>query len=165
MISTSNCWKAQSNWVHTYNICRPKNLTWKAWHGKTSRPHAWRLMSIGIGGFRYTRRTGQRSGAQKPVNILFLWILFQTTPVKNVWPPRSQSACSQVSSVLFYFRAAKFVGGPICVGDVRVSHLQVKGRQHHLSQNIGPAIAGSQTCSASPVREKWMRKGNSGVYH
>ena len=33
------------------------------------------------------------------------------------------------------------------VGDVCVSHLLVKGRQHHLSQNIGPAIAGS----AGPV--------------
>ena len=50
----------------------------------------------------------------------------------------------------------------ICVGDMRVSRLQVKGRQHHLSQNIdnvygrihylygqniGPAIAES----AGPV--------------
>ena len=35
----------------------------------------------------------------------------------------------------------------ICVGDMRVFRLQVKGRQHYLSQNIGPAIAGS----AGPV--------------
>ena len=41
----------------------------------------------------------------------------------------------------------KFVRAQICVGDMRVSCLQVKGRQHHLSQNIGPAIAGS----AGPV--------------
>ena len=31
----------------------------------------------------------------------------------------------------------------ICVGDMRVSHLQATYRQHHLSENIGPAIAGS----------------------
>ena len=31
----------------------------------------------------------------------------------------------------------------ICVGDMLVSHLQAKYRQHHLSENIGPAIAGS----------------------
>ena len=30
----------------------------------------------------------------------------------------------------------------ICVGDMCVSHLQAKGQQHHLSQNIGLAIAG-----------------------
>ena len=42
----------------------------------------------------------------------------------------------------------KFVRAQICVGDMRVSRLQVKGRQHHLSQNIGPAIAGS----AGPVQ-------------
>ena len=36
-----------------------------------------------------------------------------------------------------------FVQAQICVGDMCVSRLQVKGRQHHLSQNIGPAIAGS----------------------
>ena len=30
----------------------------------------------------------------------------------------------------------------ICVGIMHVSRLQAKGRQHYLSQNIGPAIAG-----------------------
>ena len=42
-----------------------------------SRPYTWRLVSIGIGGFMYTRGTGRRSGARKPVNILLLWILFR----------------------------------------------------------------------------------------
>ena len=51
--------------------------------------------------------------------------------------------CSQVSAVLFYAWTAKFVMAQICVGDMHVLRLQVKGRQHHLSQNIGPAIAGS----------------------
>ena len=37
----------------------------------------------------------------------------------------------------------KFVWAQICVGGIRVSRLQVKGRQHYLRQNIGPAIAGS----------------------
>ena len=60
-----------------------------------------------------------------------------------------RATCSQVSAVLFYALTAKFVRAQICVGDVRVSRLQVKGRQDHLSQNIGPAIAGS--CSAGPV--------------
>ena len=47
-------------------------------------------------------------------------ILFRATPVKNVWPPCSQSAGSQVSAVLFYARTAKFVQAQICVGDMRV---------------------------------------------
>ena len=33
-----------------------------------SRPYAWRLVSIGIGSFRYTRGIGRRNGARKPVN-------------------------------------------------------------------------------------------------
>ena len=59
-------------------------------------------------------------------------------PIKNVWAARSQSACSQVTAVLFYTRTPKFVWAQICVG-----RLQAKGLQHHLSQNIGPVIAGS----------------------
>ena len=58
-----------------------------------------------------------------------------------------RATCSQVSAVLFYALTAKFVQAQICVGDVCVSRLQVKGRQHPLSQNIGSAIAGS----AGPV--------------
>ena len=37
---------------------------------------------------------------------------------------------------------------------MRVSRLQVKGRQHHLSQNIGPAIAGSAGPVPPPL---WLR--------
>ena len=42
--------------------------------------HAGRLVSIGIGSFRYTLGTGRRSGTQKPVNILLLWIYFEQRP-------------------------------------------------------------------------------------
>ena len=59
-----------------------------------------------------------------------------------------QAARSHVSAVLFYARTVKFMWAQICVGNMRVSRLQVKGRQHHLSENIGPAIVGS----AGPVR-------------
>ena len=57
-----------------------------------------------------------------------------------------RAACSQLYAVLFYLRIAKFVWGQICVGDMRVSRLQVKC-QHYLSENNGPAIDGS----AGPV--------------
>ena len=73
-----------------------------------------------------------------------VWILFQAAPVKNVWPP----SCLFSGPCSYLLRSdPKFVRAQICVGDMRVSHLQVKGRQNHLSQNIGPAIAGS----AGPV--------------
>ena len=60
-------------------------------------------------------------------------------------PPRSQFARSQVSAVLFYARTAKFVAirAQICWRYACFSSIQGKGRQHHLGQNIGPAIAGS----------------------
>ena len=60
--------------------------------------------------------------------------------------------CSQVSAVLFYAWTAKFVRAQICVGHMRVSRLKVKDRQHHLSQNIGPAIAGSAGVTGNPIR-------------
>ena len=52
-----------------------------------------------------------------------------------------QSACSQVSTVLFYALTTKFVWAQICVGDMHVCRLQAKGWQCRLSQNIGPEIA------------------------
>ena len=119
----------------------------------TSRPHAW--VSIGIGGFRYTCGTGRRSGTRLPGNILLLWILFRANPFNNKWPPCSQCACSQVSTVLFYTRTVKFVQVPMCVGDMCVSRLQAaKGRQHHLSQNIGPAIARSARPAPPALSER-----------
>ena len=99
----------------------------------------------------YTCGTGRRSGSRKPVNNLLLWILFWAMRVKNEWPPRSQSACSQVSTVLFYVWTAKFMWAQVHVDYMCVSLLQAKGRQHHLSQNIGLAIVGSAR-PAPPAR-------------
>ena len=62
-----------------------------------------------------------------------------------------QAACSQVSAVLFYTRTAEVRVGTI--GDMRISCLQVKGWQHHLSQNIGPAIAVSAGPVPPPLRK------------
>ena len=53
-----------------------------------SRPHAWRLVSIGIGSFRHSQTLA----------LHLVWILFQAMPGKNVWPPCSKS---QDSAVLF----------------------------------------------------------------
>ena len=61
---------------------------------------------------------GEEEVQQKPVNILLLWILLRAAPDKNVWPLHSQSACSQVSAVLFYARTAKFVRAQTCDGDM-----------------------------------------------
>ena len=61
----------------------------------------------------------------------------------NVWPLHSQSACFQVSTVLFYAQTTKFVWAQICGDDVHVSCLQAKDWRHHLSQNIGLVVAGS----------------------
>ena len=134
-----------------------KTFTWKFWHGKitqfASRPHTWRFVSIGIGSFRYTCGTWQRSGAQKPVNI-------RTTPIKNVWPPRSQSVCSQVSTVLFHAWTAKFMWAQICVGNMCTSEeLATLSQSKHCSSDWWVC----QTCSSGPVREKWMHKRNSTI--
>ena len=88
------------------------------------------------------------------MNILLLWILLRAAPDKNVRPLHSQSACSQVSAVLFYAQTAKFVRTHTCDSDMRVSLLQAKGWQHHLSQNIGPAIAGSARPAPPAMSER-----------
>ena len=135
-------------WDGFWGYFGTKNITYKSWHDNRIRFTTTRMK---IGGHR---QTGQRSSAQKPVNILLFWILFRATPVKNVWPPRSQSGCSQVSAALFYAWTAKFVGVQICVGDMRVSRLQAKGWQHHPSQNIGPVIAGSARPAPPALSER-----------
>ena len=117
-------------------------------------------MSISIGGFSYTCGTGRRSGTWQPVNILLLWILFQAMPIKNVWPLHSQSACSQVSAVLFYVRTTKFVGAQTCVGDMCFSSTSEGSATSSQWKNWSGNCRVCHTCSASPVREKWMCKRN-----
>ena len=57
--------------------------------------------------------------AAHETHSIFCYSYFEQHPVKNVWPLRSQSVCSQVSEVLFYARTVKFVRAQICVGDMR----------------------------------------------
>ena len=67
--------------------------------------------------------------------------------------------------VLFYAWSAKFVQAQICVGYMHVSRLYTSeglatsSQLKHWSGNWRVC----QNCSASPVREKWMRKRNSTV--
>ena len=65
------------------------------------------------------------------------------------WPPRSKSARLQVlaSPSVMFDRTVKFVRAWIFADNIHASCLQAKGRRRHLSQNIGPAVAGS----AGPV--------------
>ena len=59
-------------------------------------------------------------------------------------PSNARQKCVATAlTICFYTQTAKFVRAQICVADMRVSRLQAKGRQHHLSENVGPAIAGS----------------------
>ena len=56
-------------------------------------------------------------------------------------PSSARRECVAIELLVLRSPQFSFTLGP------RVSRLQVKGRQHHLSQNIGPAIGGS----AGPV--------------
>ena len=83
---------------------------------------------------------------------MFSLIVIQATPAENVWHPRSKSARSQVSgsSLLLTDR------------DVRAS-MDLYGRHagfspatkrsaiYYLSQNIGPAVAGSAGLAPPPL--------------
>ena len=72
-----------------------------------SHPHAWRLVFIGIGGFRHTQQTMWKRGPQKPVRLSFashlVWILFQATPAINVRPPHLKSALLRSLQFSFMF--------------------------------------------------------------
>ena len=109
-----------------------------------SSPHAWRLVPSGIGGFRYTRGTGRRSGTHAKASQYFVTL--------DLIPSNARQECVATSLTICLFSALRrslllsdreVRAGQICVGDMRVSLLQAKGRQHYLSENIGPAIAGS----------------------
>ena len=58
---------------------------------------------------------------------------------------------SQVSATRFYIRTVTFVRAWICTDDMRASRLQAKGRRYYLSQNIGPAVAGSAGPAPPPL--------------
>ena len=75
-------------------------------------------------------------------------MVFQATPAKNVCPPQNLLLDSQISVALFYVRTVKFVRARTFADDLHLSRLQERGRRHHLSQSIGPAVAGS----AGPAR-------------
>ena len=85
---------------------------------------------------------------------IFAWYLvlsFQTTLAENVLPPRSKSARSQISTALFYVWTVHVVRAWICTEDTRAFHLEAKGRRCYLSQNIGPAVAGSAGPAPLPL--------------
>ena len=107
-----------------------------------------------IHGHRKTFRGWAATSIKHAFEYFVTLDLIRATPIKNVWPLRSQSACSQVTAVLFYTRTPKFVRAQICVGDMLVFRLQAKGLQHHLSQNIGPVIAGSARPAPPALSER-----------
>ena len=95
-------------------------------------------------------RTTWRSNSHKPVRIL-LSILSYRNPSENVWPLRSKSARSHVSPALCYVPTVTFVWAWICTDNTQTSRLKAKGRRCYLSQNIGPAVAGSARLAPPPL--------------
>ena len=85
-------------------------------------------------------REGAMHASQSEFCLVFSLIAFQATPAENVWPPCSKSVHSQVSAALW---TVAFVWAWICTDDIRASRQQAKGWRCYLSQNIGPAVAGS----------------------
>ena len=82
--------------------------------------------------------------------LVFSIIVFQASPAENVWPPRSKSARFQVFALLFYVRSMTLVQAWIC-RRYRASRPQAKDRRCYLSQNIGPAVAGSAGPAPPPL--------------
>ena len=115
-----------------------------------SRPHAWRLVSIGIGGFRYTVEKRHTKACQYFVTL-------------DLIPSNARQECVATALTICLFSGLrssllctdlKVCVSTVCVGDMRVSLVQVKGRQHHLSENIGPAIAGSARPAPPALSER-----------
>jgi len=111
-----------------------------------SRPHAWRLVSIGIGSFfcysgSYSEQRPSRMCGYRAHNLLVL-----RSPQFS-FTHRSQSLCEHS----LCWRYACFS----CTSEGSATSSQWK----HWSGDCRVC----QTCSASPVREKWMRKRNSTI--
>ena len=117
-----------------------------------SRPHAWRLVSIGIGSFRYTLGTRRRSGAWKPVNS------------GSYSEQRLSRMCGHCTLTLLVLRSLHFYF--MLVPQSSCGHKSVLalcvfltykwkvGNVHHLSQNIGLAIAESARPASSALSER-----------
>ena len=85
-------------------------------------------MEIGVHWHRwsqgnFTKKRRMKASQRFPLHLV--WILFQATSVKKVWPQCSKSACSQVSAALFYARS---VWAQICADDMCVSRLHVQAK-------------------------------------
>ena len=99
--------------------------------------------------------------------LVFSFIVFQSMPADNVWPPCSKSARSQVSATLFYIRTITFVQAWICTDDMRASRLQAALLPQSKHWSDGRLIC--QTCSATPATGLllWVsikRRQNKSVY-
>ena len=65
-------------------------------------------------------REGATHASRSEFCLVFSLIVFQATPAENVWPPRSKSVRSQVSTAL---QTVTFVWAWICKDDTRASRL------------------------------------------
>ena len=61
----------------------------------------------------WERREGVTHASQLEFCLLFILIVFQASSAENVWPPRSKSARSQVSTALFHVLTMTFVHGSV----------------------------------------------------
>ena len=93
-------------------------------------------------------REGVTHASQSEFCLVFSLIIFRAMPAENVWPSCSKSVCSQVSAVLW---TMVLVRAWICTDDMRASRQQANGRRCYLSQNIGPAVAGSAGPAPPPL--------------
>ena len=133
-------------------ILRPKTSLLLSWHGNKFLIHfTFACMEVSI--HRQFQSPGESReegtyASRSEFCLVFSLIVFRATPAENVWPPRSNSVCSQVSAALW---TVAFVRAWICTDDTWASCQQAIGRRYYPSQNIGPAVAGSAGPAVPPL--------------
>ena len=118
----------------------PKNITWKSsLHGHmhnnkfASWPHAW-----------FGDKTTWR---MKACQYFFTLDLIPSNASPKCVTTVPQSACSPVSTVLFYAQAAKFMWAQICVQHVETAWVAIRSAWESLKNSSSAKITTSSECS------------------
>ena len=114
------------------------------------RPHAWRLVSIGI--YPWNRAKKRRTKASQYFATL------------DLIPSNARQECVAIALTICLFSGLRCsllrsdrAGTNLC-WRYACFFPTSEGSAHHLSKQRSGDCQICQTCSASPVREKWMRK-------
>ena len=119
-----------------------------------SRPHTWRLVSIGIGCFRYPLKPGKEAAHESQSIFCYSGSYSEQLPSRM---------CGHHAHNLLVRSSLLCLDRKVCGWYACFSPASEGSATSSQSKHWSGDCQVCQTCSTCPVREKWMRKRNSTV--